>query len=51
MLEMNEEPAALLSDLLRGGGRSSGTLNQAVYVLSDKYLREAYFPESVEAEK
>ena len=29
----------------------SGTLNQAVYVLSDKYLGQAYFPLSVEAEK
>ena len=29
----------------------SGTLNQAVYVLNDKYLGEAYFPGSVEDEK
>ena len=29
----------------------SGTLNQAVYVLGDKYLGEAYFPGSVGAEK
>ena len=34
-------------------GPYSGTLNQAVYVLSDKYLGEgeAYFPGSAEAEK
>ena len=29
----------------------SGTLNQAVYVLRDKYLGQAYFPGSVGAEK
>ena len=29
----------------------SGTLNQAVYVLRDKYLGEAYFPGSVGAEQ